>query len=148
MISNQSKDQKTTNILSETLIPLNSAAAPTPSLVCIGQNLSLVQKSGQINLASVFISPNGQVAFVLSERPTSQEIPSIVAKLMSLGYDQLDSIASDYTHRTRGQAYRIIDTMAAHGHLTFSNSKDLISNTNQCMKKGAFQLFCVDRSSR
>lgn len=133
--------------LSGTLIPLNSSASPEPSLICIGRDLSLICESGQAHLSGILVSPAGQIAIVLSDRPSDSELPFIITELQSWDCEKLDSIAADYTYQIRGQAYRIIDIMAERGHLTFSDRGSLAAKINQCMSSGSFGLFYSSESS-
>ena len=58
--------------------------------------------------------------------------------LASLGYEDLNSIAEDYTYKVCKQAYRIIDLMVACGELSFSDGNRLSKSIESCMKDGGF----------
>lgn len=143
MIPNQVRAPQANDALFDNLIPLNSSAAPDRPLICIGQNLSLKSKSGQINLAGLFVSPAGQIVIILSNHPSDQELSSIITELRSWDCERLDEIASEHTYQSRGQAFRIIDMMAERGHLTFSDGGELTKAINQNMRSGSFNLFCA-----
>lgn len=121
------------------LIPLTENVSPSAPLICIGQDLSV----GQINLTGIFVSPAGQITIILSDHISEQQLSALLAELRSWGCEKLDSIASDYTYRTRGQAFRIIDLMAEHGHLNFSDDGELTKNINRCMQSGSFNLLRI-----
>lgn len=141
------KDFRANDALFDNLIPLNSIVPPAPPLICIGQDLSLESKSGQINLAGIFASPTGQIVIILPSRPPEPELSSIIAGLQTWDYDKLDSVVSDYTYQESGQAFRIIDIMAKYGRLSFSDAGRLSNSINQCMKTGSFSIFYIDSSS-
>ena len=58
--------------------------------------------------------------------------------MASLGYEDLNSIAEDYTYKVCKQAYRIIDLMVACGELSFSDGNRLSKSIESCMKDGGF----------
>ena len=62
-------------------------------LICIGQNISLSGADRTLLIQSILLSPTGQVTFRLNEPVTQQSLDL----LASLGYDDLNSIAEDYT---------------------------------------------------
>lgn len=130
------------NALFSNLIPLTGNVSPSAPLICIGQDLSI----GQINLTGIFVSPAGQITIILSDHISEQQLSSLLAELQSWDCEKLDSIASDYTYRTRGQAFRIIDLMAERGHLTFSHDAELTKSINRCMRGGSFNLFRTSES--
>lgn len=104
------------------------------SLVCIGRGVTLTSSDRSLFIQSAFVSPSGQVAFYL-DIPAGQDEVDLLG---TLGYDDLDSIAEDYTYQSYGQAYRIIDIMAACGKLSFSDGKELARSADSCMKDREF----------
>lgn len=103
-------------------------------LICIGQNISLSGADRTLLIQSILLSPTGQVTFRLNEPVTQQSLDL----LASLGYDDLNSIAEDYTYKVCKQAYRIIDLMVACGELSFSDGNSLAGRIESCMKDGGF----------
>ena len=103
-------------------------------LICIGQNISLSGADRTLLIQSILLSPTGQVAFRLNEPVTQQGLDL----LASLGYEDLNSIAEDYTYKVCKQAYRIIDLMVACGELSFSDGNRLSKSIESCMKDGGF----------
>lgn len=103
-------------------------------LICIGQNVSLSGADRTLLIQSILLSPTGQVTFRLNESVTQQGLDL----LASLGYEDLNSIAEDYTYKVCKQAYRIIDLMVACGELSFSDGNRLAGNIESCMKDGGF----------
>lgn len=130
------------NALFSNLIPLTENVSLSAPLICIGQDLSV----GQINLTGIFVSPVGQITIILSDHISEQQLSALLAELQSWDCEKLDSIASDYTYRTRGQAFRIIDLMAERGHLNFSSDVELTKSINRCMQSGSFNLLRTGKS--
>lgn len=124
------------------LFPLKDGVTPSVPLVCIGQDLSV----GQINLTGIFASPAGHITIITPSHVSEQQLPALLAELQSWNCEMLDSIASDYTYHTYGQAFRIIDLMAKHGHLNYSCDGALTKNINQCMRDGSFNLFRIEEA--
>lgn len=104
------------------------------ALVCIGRGVTLVDSDRCLFIQSVFVSPYGQVAFYLDAPASKNEVDL----LGTLDYDDLDAIAEGYTYQTYGQAYRIIDIMAACGELSFNDEKELARSAESCMKDREF----------
>lgn len=124
--------------------PADHTSLRSIPFVCVGQELSIIYNELQFCIFGVFLSPAGDVSIVLKERPSSPELQHIIEYLGEWDYDGLDSISSDYTYLNSGQAYRIIDIMANHGHLKFSGVKALSDAVNRNMKDGSFYLLCAD----
>ena len=103
-------------------------------LICIGQNVLLSGADRTLPIQSILLSPTGQVAFLLNEPVTQQDLDL----LASLGYEDLNSIAEDYTYKVCKQAYRIIDLMVACGELSCSGGNKLAESIKSCMKDGGF----------
>ena len=89
-------------------------------LVCISQQITAICKAGEFNIEALFITPAAKTTVILSGHPQPNELKQIISELRSWNVDRLKALAEDYTWRTLGQAFRLIDIMAAHGHLTFS----------------------------
>lgn len=103
-------------------------------LICIGQNVSLSSSDHTLLIQSILLSPAGQVTFRLNQPVPQQDLDL----LASLEYDDLNSIAEDYTYKVCQQAYRIIDLMVACRELSFSDRNKLAENIESCMKDGCF----------
>lgn len=114
--------------------------------VCVGREISVISNGIQFCISGVFVSPAGDVSIILKERPSSSILPRIIEHIQGWDYDELDSFSSNYTYLNSGQAYRIIDIMAKHGHLKFSGSQALASAVNKNMMNGRFYLLCADSS--
>lgn len=126
--------------------PAESTTLRSFPLVCIGQNLSVVSKQGEFSISSMFLSPSGDVSIVLKNHISETDLNQLIEHIRTWRYDDLDSTASDYTYLNLGQAYRIIDIMAKHGHLKFSDSSDLVNAVNQNMRDGKVCVLCTDVS--
>lgn len=89
------------------------------SLVCIGQGICLSGANLRM-VADLFLSPDGTVSVAV--RSSSGNASEIARYISRMGFPGLNLIASDYFYKTEGQAAGIIDIMARHGHITFSES--------------------------
>ena len=112
-------------------------------LVCIGQQISVIHKTGEFNIEALFITPAAKVAVILPEWPQPAELEQIILELRSWDAERLEELAEDYTWSTQGQAFRIIDIMAAHGHLTFSDNAVFSRSVSRQMKNGDFVILCI-----
>lgn len=125
--------------------------ADQPSLrslpfVCIGQEISVLSDGLQFCISGIFLSPAGDVSIILEGRPSPSDLPRIIKYLRGWDYAELDAASSDYTYLNSGQAYRIIDIMAKHGHLKFSDAQVLSDAVSRNMKNGSFYLLYTDGS--
>lgn len=108
-------------------------------LVCIGCNVNT--EAGEL-ISSLYVSPYGRIAFALSEfnikANTANSCLSRVGKcsdfIRKLDSKQLDAISSDYFYKRDGQAFRVIDKMAACGYKTFSEGRSLASALNKGLR--------------
>ena len=103
-------------------------------LVCIGQNVTLSDDGYALPIQRILISPAGQVTFFLNAPATQRDLDL----LASLRYEDLNSIAEDYTYKVCKQAYRIIDLLIACGELSFSDGNRLSESVESCMKDRGF----------
>ena len=103
-------------------------------LVCIGQNVTLSDDGYALPIQRILISPAGQVTFFLNMPATQRDLDL----LASLRYEDLNSIAEDYTYKVCKQAYRIIDLLIACGELSFSDGNRLSESVESCMKDRGF----------
>lgn len=100
-------------------------------LVCVGSDIP----AGRSRIERLCVSPSGRVAIVErdpfrrgeSESSFLERISAYIAEIRSWDCDRLDDIAADHAYRTSGQAARVIDIMARHGHLSFSDAGDFRS---------------------
>ena len=113
--------------------------------VCIGQNLTVVSGGDQFFVSAIFLFPSGDVGIILGSRPLASDVSCIVERIRSWGYDDLESMASNYTYLNSGQAFRIIDIMAKRGHLKFSDAADLAEAVSRNLESGSFYLLCSDK---
>jgi len=134
-------------ILSSRLTQLHPAAGSREDispLVCIGQQITVIRESDEFNIEALFIPPAAKVTVILSERPQPDELRQIILELRSWDAERLEELAENYTWRTQGQSFRIIDIMAAHGHLTFSDDAVFFRSVNRQMKNGDFVIFSME----
>lgn len=89
------------------------------SIVCIGKGVHLSWMNLRI-VADLFISSDGCVSAAVHS--SNCDAASIAKFISSMGYAGLNLIASDYFYKTEGQASTIIDIMAGHGHISFSEA--------------------------
>ena len=99
-------------------------------LVSIGQNVTLSDDGYALPIQRILISPAGQVTFFLNTPATQRDLDL----LASLRYEDLNSIAENYTYKICKQAYRIIDLLIACGELSFSDGNRLFESVESCMK--------------
>lgn len=114
--------------------------------VCIGQDISVLSDGLQFCISGIFLSPAGDVSIILEGRPSPSDLPRIIEYLRGWDYAELDAASSDYTYLNFGQAYRIIDIMAKHGHLKFTGAHALSAAVDRNMKNGSFYLLYADSS--
>ena len=113
-------------------------------LVCIGQQISVIRGASEFNIEALFITPAARVTVILADRPQPNELKQIILELRSWDAERLEELAEDYTWRTQGQAFRIIDIMAAHGYLTFSDDAVFSRSINRQMKNGDFVILSME----
>ena len=112
-------------------------------LVCISQQITAICKAGEFNIEALFITPAAKTTVILSGHPQPNELKQIISELRSWNVDRLKALAEDYTWRTLGQAFRLIDIMAAHGHLTFSDDTVFSRNVDRQIKNGYFAILSM-----
>lgn len=126
--------------------PADCVSLRSKPFVCVGREISVMSSGIQFCISGVFVSPSGDVSIILKGRPSSSVLSRIIEHIQAWDYDELDSFSSDYTYLNFGQAYRIIDIMAKHGHLKFSGAQALSAAVGRNMKNGSFYLLCTDSS--
>lgn len=89
------------------------------TLVCIGEGVHLSGKSLHM-VADLFLSPDGSVSAAVHS--STGNAPAMSSFISRIGFSGLDMIASDYYYKSEGQALGIVDIMARHGHITFSQA--------------------------
>ena len=153
MSVNQKIPQSRTTTISPSSKGLSVLHQPAdhPSLrslpfVCIGQEISVLSNGIQFCISGLFLSPAGDVSIILEGSPSPSDLPRVIEYLRGWDYAELDAASSDYTYLNFGQAYRIIDIMAKHGHLKFSGAQALSAAVDRNMKNGSFYLLCADSS--
>ena len=138
------RDNNICGVSLSVLYPSASHERPDFSpLVCIGQDLSVEGEFGCIDIVGIFLSPSGQVLFVLSSPLPISKINAFSNLVRSWSFYDLEAIASEFTYKAVGQSYRIIDLMAQHGNLTFSDGPRLLVSIEECMSHGKFILLCT-----
>ena len=73
-------------------------------------------------VADLFLSPDGTVSVAVHK--SSGNASEIAQYISRMGFSGLNLIASDHFYKTEGQAAGIIDIMARHGYITFSESRN------------------------
>ena len=95
------------------------ASCKNDTLVCIGEGIHLSAKNLHM-VADLFLSPNGGISVAV--RSSTGNASAISSFISRIGFSGLDMIASDYYYKVEGQALGIVDIMARHGHITFSQA--------------------------
>ena len=124
-------------------VPMASRSGMSP-LLCVGQDLSVDCGSHAVSVSGIFVTPAGSVLFVLEEPYSAVIVHRFISEVSSWASDDLDSICSDLTLRESGQAYRIIDLMAARGYLFFSDGQDFSERISANLHCADFSVFCID----
>lgn len=99
--------------------------------VCICRNVAFSGISHIRHDASIFISSCGNIFITVRidnvEPHCASPLSALIAdELCQMSAADLNSLAEDYTYRTVGQSYRIIDLMMAHGLLHGSDEMKLL----------------------
>ena len=89
------------------------------TLICIGAGVHLSGKSLHM-VADLFLSPDGSISVAVHS--STGNAPAMSSFISRIGFSGLDMIASDYYYKTEGQAFGIVDIMARHGHIVFSQA--------------------------
>jgi hypothetical protein len=95
------------------------ASCKNDTLVCIGEGVHLSGKNLHL-VADLFLSTNGGISVAV--RSSTGNASAISSFISRIGFSGLDMIASDYYYKSEGQAFGIVDIMARHGHITFSQA--------------------------
>lgn len=89
------------------------------TIICIGEGVHLSGKNLRM-VADLFLSSDGSISVAVhSSTGSASAISSFISRL---DFSGLDMIASDYYYKIEGQASGIVDIMARHGHITFSQA--------------------------
>lgn len=128
----------------ELLYPAPARDHPRLSpLICIGQDLMVDCGSCYVEVSGIFLSPAGDLAFVLSRPYPALSVYHFISEMKTSSFDDLDSFASEFTYQVSGQAYRIIDLMAQRGYLSFSDAGQLSDEINRNLSNEHFFVFCA-----
>lgn len=92
------------------------------TLICIGEGVHLSGESLHM-VADLFLSPDGSISVAVHS--STGNAPAMSSFISRIGFSGLDMIASDYYYKTEGQAAGIVDIMARHGHVVFSQAASL-----------------------
>lgn len=119
------------------LIP-GASGADFSQAVCIARSIVI----GRQRIDCIFVSPAGKVAIVISD-DSAQNLVYATDRIKYGGIEFLDSIASEYSFRKDGQAFRVIDIMAARGLLTYSDESSFSDHVNSNLSSGALLVIAV-----
>lgn len=133
------------------IIPAYDVSAEYQDLVCIGREVSVGSGENQGYIDNLYVTPSGGIVVVETKLYRNQEARrTVVAQIIDYAKElqkwdaaKLDEIAADYTYRKYGQAYRIIDLMAAKGLLSFSDEKTLTDRLNVNLANASFLLLII-----
>lgn len=110
--------------------------------VCICRNVVFSGIGHIRHDAAIFINTSGNV-FVTAridnvEPHYASPLSALIAdELCQMSAADLNALAEDYTYRTVGQSYRIIDLMMAHGLLHGSDEMNLLHNLDTQLRSKA-----------
>lgn len=128
----------------ELLYPAPAQGHPMLSpLICIGQDIAVDCGSCRVDVAGIFLSPAGDLAFILSRPYPALSVYHFISEMKARSFDDLDAFASEFTYQVSGQAYRIIDLMAQRGYLSFSDAGKLSDEIDRNLSNEHFFVFCA-----
>lgn len=134
-----------------TLIPSGEVNGEYAPLVCIGREVSVGSGDMQGYIDNLYITPGGCIVVVETKLFRNQESRrTVVAQIIDYAKElqkwdctKLNAVASDYTYRKTGQAFRIIDLMAKHGYCTLSDEARLNDSINRNLSSASFLLMII-----
>ncbi len=120
-------------------------------LVCIGREVKVGSGENTGYIDNLYVSSSGHIVVVETKLFRNQEARrTVVAQIIDYAKDlqrwdceDLDEVASDYSYRASGQAYRAFDMMLAAGYLTAADSARFIDAVNRNLKAANFLLLIV-----
>lgn len=133
------------------LIPSGEVGGEYAPLVCIGREVPVGSGDMQGFIDNLYITPSGRIVIVETKLFRNQESRrTVVAQIIDYAKElqkwdcsKLNAVASDYTYRKTGQAYRIIDLMAKSGYLCLSDEAQLNDSINRNLQSASFLLMIV-----
>lgn len=133
------------------ILPASEVGSEFAPLVCIGREVPVGSGETQGYIDNLYVTPSGNVVIVETKLFRNQESRrTVVAQIIDYAKElqkwdaaKLDKVVEDYTYRTRGQAYRLIDLMAHHGYLSFSDEGAFVDRINTNLQKASFLLLIV-----
>lgn len=133
------------------MIPATGVSPEYQDLVCIGREVPVGSGETQGYIDNLYVTPSGGIVIVETKLYRNQEARrTVVAQIIDYAKElqkwdaaKLDEIAYNYTYRKNGQAYRIIDLMAAKGFLSFSDEKSLTDSLNVNLENASFLLLII-----
>ena len=119
-------------------------------LVCIGREVK-VGKDSTGYMDVLYVSSSGHVVIVETKLFRNQEARrAVVAQIIDYAkdiqgwtLDDLDRIASEFTFKRRGQAYRVFDLMLEAGYLTAEDSARFTDAVNRNLENANILLLVV-----
>lgn len=120
-------------------------------LVCIGREVKVDDGSSTGYIDNLYVSSSGHVVIVETKLFRNQEAKrTVVAQIIDYAKeaqkwssDDIDRIASEYTFKQRGQAFRAFDLMLEAGYLTADDSARFIDSLDYNLRKANFLLLIV-----
>ena len=133
------------------IIPSGDVSSEYAPLICIGREVPVGSGETQGYIDNLYITPTGRIVIVETKLFRNQESRrTVVAQIIDYAKElqkwdaaKLDEVASEYFYRTKGQAFKLIDIMAAEGYLTLSDETRLIDNINNNLSSASFLLMIV-----
>ena len=101
------------------------------TLICIGEGCPSERREPSYGGGFIPVPGRFHSVAVHSSTGNASAISSFISRI---GFSGLDMIASDYYYKTEGQAAGIVDIMARHGHVVFSQAASLRAS----VEAGAF----------
>ena len=108
------------------LIPSGEVSGEYAPLVCIGREVPVGCGETQGYIDNLYITPSGGIVIVETKLFRNQESRrTVVAQILDYAKElqkwdstKINSVASDYTFKKTGQAYRIVDLLSKYGFCT------------------------------
>jgi len=120
-------------------------------LVFIAREVKVGDSNSTGYIDNLYVSSSGHVVIVETKLFRNQESRrTVVAQIIDYAkeasrwtMEDLDKIASEYTFRQRGQAFRVFDLMMEAGYLTVNDSAKFVDTVNFNLEKANFLLLIV-----
>ncbi len=116
----------------------SDADCPEGPFLCIAENLTWLSDDACVSIRAIFISPMGNLLVVMSNRSSKTSLEALVK---SWSLPVLDGMCENYTFQVYGQAFCMIDLMAKHGHLVFSEKSGFEDKLSSNLKSGKAYFF-------